>query len=139
MLNNNNNNNNNWLKRQFNDSDIFLLNTDYIMEHLTFVDVIKSSTNSDYWRKKGNIQATNFMLWQEGKEARLEKIFCELTNPLEINPIKLALHPTLELYSVISGISRLRYFNKNKIANIQAELYHGYNFAYESDHIFLFL
>ncbi len=128
-----------WLKRQFNDGEVFLLNTNYILEHLVFQDVIKSSTNSNYWQNKGNKQATKFMLWQEKKESQIEKIVDELPTPLEIHPIKLALHPTLELYSVIDGISRLRYFNNKNIINIRAKLYHGTNFKYESNHIFLYL
>ena len=132
-------NNNKFLKKGFNDGEVFLLNTDYILEHLIFEDVIKSSTNSNYRRERGNKQATNFMLWQEGKEARIEKVIDELLNPLDIDPIKLRLHQTKELYTVIDGISRLRSFNKNNITTIPTRLYHGGNFSYESNHIFLFL
>ena len=128
-----------WLKRQFNDGDIFSLDVNYLLEHLTFEDVVKSSTNSDYWRKKGNISARNFLLWQEGKEARLEKTVTKLKDPMKLEPIQVALHPTLEMYSVINGISRLRYFSKHQISDIYLRLYHGCNFDYTTEYSFFSL
>ncbi|MGV8086222.1 MAG: hypothetical protein ACP5N1_01200 [Candidatus Woesearchaeota archaeon] len=132
-------NNKPWLERQFINEDIFLINVNYILEHLTFEDVVKTSTSSDYWKKKGNIQATNFLLWQEGKEARVEKVIKELENPLKIHPIKIAVHPTLELYTVMDGISRLRTFHKNNIEKIYTRMYRGYDFSYAPEHIFFYL
>jgi hypothetical protein len=125
-------NNKPWLNRQFSDGDCFQFDINYLLEHLTFEDVVKSSTTSAYWKQRGNIQAANFLSWQQGKEARLEKVVDELRDLEKLDAIQLALHPKLEMYSVINGISRLRLYGAHHVLKINTRLYHGKDFNYTS-------
>jgi hypothetical protein len=124
-----------WLKRNFEDGDEFLFDVNYLLEHLTFEDVIKSSTTSEYWQRRGNLQAANFMKWQERKANNIENIVKELGDANKLTAIQVALHPKLELYSVIQGISRISYYSKHHIKYIPTRLYCDRNFDYTTHHM----
>jgi hypothetical protein len=99
-----------WLKRNFQAGTFFRMPLTYLVNHLSPYDKNKVLGR----------ESPLFESWQNKKEKGICDRLDNGTSPRSIEPIRVNIHPTREMFYVNDGISRIRAFRKRRMKNIGA-------------------
>ncbi len=99
-----------WLKRDYKEK-LFIIPVEYLVEHLDRPDLKKVISKKDEW--------------QEEKKDKVRKDLDTGTEPEELQPAYLTLHPRKHLFRVRDGISKISVFFERNIPVIKAKVLIG--------------
>ncbi len=100
-----------WLRRRFRDGKLFVISIDYIYEHVGSEQKKRLGLDADAWTLS--------------KEYVIDELLDSGMSPDDIFPIRVALHPLREEFSVTDGITRLRVYKRRGILSIRVKIFHG--------------